>query len=127
MKQRSKTSRRRPISWNKKFLIKDLMVEVLTWKAVPKGPCACDTYCTECSGAASCGHCSDDPCTIGCSGLCSDNPCSRPTYGTREHASAKEAVSDYKRLEKKLAAALAEVKMKKATWQAKAKIKTQRR
>lgn len=106
----------------KRFKIKDLMIEVMDWKGIRMaGPCACDTYCTECSGRPTCDVCSD--CTATCT--CSDwrTPDTDPT---KAHRSAAEAVSLFTHLEKKLTEVLAEVKKQKKVWTTKNK-KSKRR
>lgn len=104
-----KASKKRPV----RFQIKDVMVELPRSIVKPMGPCACDTYCTECSGQRSCG-CTDWTCNCtDCSGHCSATP------ATMGHKTAEGAVTIYSNIEKKLAAALAEVKKQKKIWQAK--------
>jgi hypothetical protein len=95
------------------------MIEITRAKggAKPLGPCACDTYCTECSGRPTCQTCTETcgDCTNQCTG-----GCSLPSQATYGHSNAQQAVSIYKHLEKRLALALAEVKKQKGIWQGKA-------
>lgn len=116
MKARSKSTKRAPL----RFKIKDLMIEIVRGKGGIKGPCACDTYCTECSGRPTCQTCTE---TCGdCTNVCTGG-CSLPSVTTHGHATSEQAVSIYKDLEKRLAQAIAEVKKQKGIWQAKVKKK----
>lgn len=104
-----------------RFQIKDVMVEMPRSKVKPMGPCACDTYCTECSGRRSC-DCTDWTCACStCTGGCSVTPV------TKGHKTAGGAVSIYTDIEKKLVAAIAEVQKQKKLWLAKSKKASKRR